>query len=93
MLARPGSGKEAELYGAFTRGGPANGGGVSYYTFEYTIRTDKWYRHNMVGLRGILSYDCTFKFTTCTATLRDLHTLRIQLPIPCESALFQPLRL
>ena len=45
VLARPGSGKEAELFGAYTRKSP--NGGVSYYTFEYTIRTDKWYRHNV----------------------------------------------
>jgi len=38
------------LYSAFTRVSP---GGVSYYTFEYTIRTEKWYRHNMVGGAGV----------------------------------------
>ena len=49
VLARPGSGKEAELLGAYTRKSPnGGGGGPSYYTFEYTIRSDKgWFRHNV----------------------------------------------
>ena len=44
VLARPGTGKTAELYDAYTR---AAGSGTKYYTFEYTIRTDTWYRHNV----------------------------------------------
>lgn len=44
VLARPGSGKTAELYDAYTR---VSSGRVSYYTFEYTIKTDSWFRHNV----------------------------------------------
>jgi hypothetical protein len=48
VLARPGTGKTAELYDAYTTAGPSGGGkGVKYYTFEYTIRTESWYRHNV----------------------------------------------
>ena len=45
VLAREGSGKTAELYDAYTR--KSTTGSTNYYTFEYTIRTDTWYRHNV----------------------------------------------
>ena len=33
---------------AFTRSSGSSGGtGTKYYTFEYTIKTDDWYRHNI----------------------------------------------
>ena len=46
VLARPGSGKTAELVGAFTRRGAAPT--ANYYTFEYTIKSEQgWFRHNV----------------------------------------------
>jgi hypothetical protein len=55
VLARPGSGKTAQLIDAYTRtgstgstGSTASGSGsTKYYTFEYTIQTETWYRHNV----------------------------------------------
>ena len=48
VLAPPNSGKTSELYDAFTRSSGSSGGtGTKYYTFEYTIKTDDWYRHNI----------------------------------------------
>jgi len=44
VLAPPGSGKTSELFDAYTR---TSGGGTKYYTFEYTIKTDAWFRHNV----------------------------------------------
>lgn len=44
ILAPPGSGKTSELFDAYTR---TSGGGQKYFTFEYTIKTDAWYRHNV----------------------------------------------
>ena len=47
-MAPPNSGKTSELYDAFTRSSGSSGGtGTKYYTFEYTIKTDDWYRHNI----------------------------------------------
>ena len=44
VLAPAGSGKTSELYDSYTR---SSAGGTKYYTFEYTIRTESWYRHNV----------------------------------------------
>lgn len=43
VLAKEGSGKSGELVNASTR----RDGNATYYTFEYTIRTSEWFRHNV----------------------------------------------
>lgn len=43
VLAKEGSGKTGELVNASTR----RDGNTTYYTFEYTIRTSDWFRHNV----------------------------------------------
>ncbi|CEG01256.1 Mog1/PsbP, alpha/beta/alpha sandwich [Ostreococcus tauri] len=55
VLARPGSGKTGKLLSASQRKG-ANG--TTYYTFEYTIQTETWFRHNIAvfATRGATLY-------------------------------------
>ena len=43
VLAKEGSGKTGELVNASAR----RDGNATYYTFEYTIRTSDWFRHNV----------------------------------------------
>ena len=43
VLARPGSGKEATLVSA----GETVKNGITYFQFEYTIKTVNWYRRNV----------------------------------------------
>ena len=55
VLAKPGSGKKGRLVSAKTRTGSD---GTTYYTFEYTIQTDTWFRHNVAvfATRGTTLY-------------------------------------
>jgi hypothetical protein len=55
VLAKPGSGKTGRLIRAMTRTG---NDGTTYYTFEYTIQTDTWFRHNVAvfATRGTTLY-------------------------------------
>ena len=63
VLAKPGSGKKGRLVSAKTRKGSD---GTTYYTFEYTIQTDTWFRHNVAvfATRGTTLY-------TFVAQIRD----------------------
>ena len=55
VLAKPGSGKTGTLLSASQRKGS---NGTTYYTFEYTIKTETWFRHNVAvfATRGSTLY-------------------------------------
>ena len=62
----------------------ATGSGATYYTFEYTIRTDTWYRHN-VAVFAEFGAGCTRWSRKC-GRRSGKRARRISKPSPSRSA-------